>query len=39
MVLTSKERSAIWRQKLRKNPVFYEEYKRKEGGRTEQKEK
>ena len=37
MVLTSKERSALWREKLRENPVLYEEYKQKERERNKRR--
>ena len=37
MVLTSKERSTLWREKLRENPVLYEEYKQKERERNKRR--
>ena len=37
MVLTSEERSALWREKLRENPVLYEEYKQKERERNKRR--
>lgn len=37
MVLTSKERTAILRQKMRENPLLYEEYKQKERERNKRR--
>ena len=38
MVLTSKERSALWRKSLRENPLLYEEYKQQEREKNKRRE-